>query len=372
MTGLVPPVSVGLEVGSADMVRMSREARGWTMRQLAATAQYTYGHVSRVESGSLVLAGASLVRYCRALECPPDLLASTYRPRPAEGAHFRRQAGATVRSRRQANAWANLRSLSLSRLLSLTTPSYSLAVPALDPDGLGGSGSAAARAVRRRWELRGPVMDLVALVEAAGVFVMDADLDRTIDAVTVAGVGELPAVVLLRRHAPSDRRRMTLAHELGHLVMDGFPTGDDSGREARADEFAAELLAPYADVRGELRSVSGGRLGRLEALRAAWGVSVPALTVHAYRHGLLSRGEYAALFRLLNANGLVHGERPGVQLERPRMVGRLIDSLLSGYAADDLSRRALMGRPVFDSVFQVRQLAAVGPARPARRALYAV
>ncbi len=93
----------------------------------------------------------------------------------------------------------------------------------------------------------GPVPDIVAVLEHAGALVITRDLDSDLlDAVSQWAEGGQP-LLLVNTRAPGDRRRFSLAHELGHLVMHDEP-GTGSTQEKQADAFAAEFLMPASDI----------------------------------------------------------------------------------------------------------------------------
>lgn len=80
------------------------------------------------------------------------------------------------------------------------------------------------------------------------------------------------------------RRRFTVAHELGHMVLghrdaprdgpDAFRSGTRDPIERAANQFAAELLMPAEAVR---RAVVSGRFASLEELASAFRVSPAAM-----------------------------------------------------------------------------------------------
>jgi len=84
-------------------------------------------------------------------------------------------------------------------------------------------------------------------------------------------VGDHP-VILFDDAAPPDRVRLTLAHELGHLVLHAAAMSVDDV-EAEANAFAAEFLMPAEVVRPSLRNL---KIGRLIDLKCEYGVSMQA------------------------------------------------------------------------------------------------
>jgi Zn-dependent peptidase ImmA (M78 family) len=81
--------------------------------------------------------------------------------------------------------------------------------------------------------------------------------------------------------------RMTLAHELGHLVMDAMTLVSPTETERRATAFAAEFLAPIDDIAFDLDRVSIRTVHELDELRLTWGVSVSSLVMRARERGVL-------------------------------------------------------------------------------------
>jgi Zn-dependent peptidase ImmA (M78 family) len=210
-------------------------------------------------------------------------------------------------------------------------------LPQLDADQLDGGGAEAAMLLRRTWRLTGRIPDMTALLESAGVFVLDFDFTRAhVDAVTVRG-DNLTAVTLVRTDVSPERRRMTLAHELGHLVMDEASSLPSKDLEGRADAFAAEFLAPFADLEPELRGITPSQIDHLDGLRRYWGISLPALVKHADHGGCLTEQQYRYWFRTLNAHGLLRSRHAGTAHEPATAARILLEALRAeGYSLPEL------------------------------------
>lgn len=121
----------------------------------------------------------------------------------------------------------------------------------------------------------GPVSSVVALVERAGCVVEHFEFpEAKLDGLAIGGGTPMP-VIFLNRNYPRDRMRLTLAHELGHLVM------HRELRETVEEEawaFAAEFLMPEAEIGAQLYPLSIESLG---ALKTKWGVSMQAILKRA-------------------------------------------------------------------------------------------
>jgi Zn-dependent peptidase ImmA (M78 family) len=132
-------------------------------------------------------------------------------------------------------------------------------------------------------------------------------------------------LLLVNTRAPGDRRRFSIAHELGHLVMHHEP-GAGSAQEKQADAFAAEFLMPASDIR-EAFSASVD-LARLADLKRVWGVSMSALLRRAQTLNAISEWQYRTLVIEMSALGYRTAEPVEVLPEQPQRIPALVQSLL--------------------------------------------
>ncbi|MBK8027676.1 MAG: ImmA/IrrE family metallo-endopeptidase [Chloroflexi bacterium] len=100
-----------------------------------------------------------------------------------------------------------------------------------------------------------------------------------------------------------DRRRFTLAHELGHLVMD-TSAASDRDAEKLAHRFGAALLVPADRARREL----GMRRTRLDwdelaILKRKYGLSMAAWIYRAKDLGIITEHYATSLYRELSERG---------------------------------------------------------------------
>lgn len=339
------------------LVTLTRLACGWPKAQLAETAGVSPAHVGKVEAGMQPLTGKPLLSYAEALGCPPAALCAPYRRAPAEGAHPRLNANAAEWERDRIVARANLIAMRLGRIAECVDIHPPLALPNLDPqDYAPQSGEiTVARVLRRLWRLAGPIRSMTELLEAAGVFIVMEDFrDHQLAAVTLRADEHHPTLVYVNAALPPDRMRMAIAHELGHLVMDARTLASPAETETRAAGFAAEFLAPSADIAFDLDRVSARTIHELDELRITWGVSAVSLTERARERGALTDREYRSLLRLLNETDRADGHQPGPATEQPTLVGRILAQCASaGYTDHELDEISLLTRAQRAALFQV-------------------
>ena len=123
--------------------------------------------------------------------------------------------------------------------------------------------------VRSAWNLGfDPIPDLIDVLETNGirVFMIEAYTENKFDGLA-ARVSGMP-IVVVGRHWPGDRQRFTLAHELGHLMLEGR-LAQDLDEEKACNRFAGAFLFPRESVRQELgghRNAIELRLGNVDPM----------------------------------------------------------------------------------------------------------
>lgn len=150
-----------------------------------------------------------------------------------------------------------------------------------------------------------PPVDVEELARRQGVEVRYEDLEDQTSGVLVRKNGD--AVIGVNRNHHRNRRRFTVAHELGHWALhseesgyfvddftvhyrgDGSTRGYDP-RESEANAFAASLLMPEDALRNDLagRRIDASDDDQLSKLADRYEVSLQALTIRLANLNLLA------------------------------------------------------------------------------------
>lgn len=293
--------------GLGDVLAVARKARGLTQIELAELVGLTQPAINRYESGDRDPDQHIVAKLAEILGVTDDLLihGNRFRGALAVDAHMRRHKTTKASAWRQLEARLNLLRVHASFLFEEVAINSEQHVPAFDPEFT--AAEDAAQLVRAQWRMpMGPVVNLTRWMEAAGCLVFEEDFaTQRIDGLS-QWVDDYP-VMLINANAAPDRKRLTLAHELGHLVL--HSTNPTENMETEATAFAAEFLMPESEIRPELRRLD---LGKLLELKREWGVSMQALLERAYRMGLVSAEARTKLYKAMNARGWKTKE-PGIE-----------------------------------------------------------
>ena len=353
-----------------SMITLAREARGMTQADLARAAKVSPSKVSKYEAGALQVSARDASVLADVLEYPLDFFQDRF-ARAAETSHIfhhRKKARLTMSKTREIHARADACRLHIARVLTdidVDTTGFT----SMDVDAFDGDVERIATLVRASWRVApGPIPNLVEAVERAGAVVVAADFGtRDLDAVSQYDP-HLPPVIFLNRAMPADRQRLTLAHEVGHLIMHRIPVSPDPEKEA--NQFAGAFLLPEREFRAEVGSRVD--LKKLLAMKPRWKVSVQAMVVRAKTLGMISDRQYRSLFMRMGAMGWRTNEPLPLQPERPSMMRRIteIHATEHGLSLTDVSRMARIREDEFRSLFlgDGTRLHVLRPARGGQRA----
>lgn len=317
---------------AGDVILAARRALGMTQDDLCEKLGVTQATLSRYEHNEREPDEAMLEKLSIALGVSVPFLLHPFKLQGAiaADAHMRRQKTTKASDWKRLEAQLNLlrmRSAFLFERVSITAENQ---VPTFDPDET--SPEEAARLVRAQWRMPiGPVRNLTLWLEVAGVLVMQQDFGtHRIDGVC-QWAAESP-VVLVNEGLPTDRRRWTLAHELGHLVL--HTQYVDLDVEDQANAFASEFLMPEHLIKPVLRTPT---IPRLIELKMEWGVSMQALFMRAVALKLATRDDQTRFFKMMNARGWKRQEPGGERLpkEEPTLVASIGSRLREAGLSDD-------------------------------------
>jgi Zn-dependent peptidase ImmA (M78 family) len=165
-------------------------------------------------------------------------------------------------------------------------------------------------------------------------------------------------VIVIKKPDWSERKRFTLAHELGHMLMDAVALADEKQVERAAHRFAGAFLMPTEVLWNEIgKRRSSISMGELVQLKKLLGVSLQSIIFRCRDLGLINEHVFRKLFQEFARRGWRSPpyREPGAiepEREEPRRLERLTFRALAenvitgeaaadtlGITADELARR---------------------------------
>ncbi len=319
-----------------QMCILARDFAGMTQTDLAERLNVSQGTVSKIEEGITPASDAFISDLSRVFERPLGFFTQNPGLSLTLEGHFRKKSALPKKQLKMADARMNISRLQINRLVENCSIEFQ-EVPKCDPDEYPGGPKEIAAAVRQFLNIpHGPIANLVEVVETAGCIVRFLDFGTLlIDGFAVLSGTNIPIIFINKAFSP-DRRRLTLAHEFGHVIMHRGrlrPNMDDE-----AFEFAGEFMMPAKEIKSTLYPLN---LEKLARLKLRWKVSMAAILQHGKRIGAVNERYYRYIRTELSKNGFSKTEpyEDMVELEKPTSLTRILRFYKNdlGYTIDDVA-----------------------------------
>ncbi len=328
-----------------ERIELARKKCGLSLRKLSEAMGGIVSHESirQLETGAKKPDSTTLIALCDALGVSLDYLMSAQQITLGE-VDFRKKSKttATERSAVKAKLLEDLeRYLQVEEILGLEEPwsPPSFEVQPDHPD----YAQRVADELRKQWNLgSGPIRDLTELLEEKGLKVCFTDSEQ-ISGLTceVSRPQKAPVfVIVVNQNHSLERRRFTLAHELGHRVLncEGLPV---KNAESLCNLFAGAFLVPQSTIQNEMgkrrRQIA---YQEIMIIKRFFRVSAAMMVVRLEQVGLMERYQRDWYFRTVARTWRSDEPKPleevdenkkriGPPLEKPQRFERLVYQALA-------------------------------------------
>ena len=344
-----------------DRLKLARKKAGYSLRGLsdalggAPTAQA----IGKYERGEMMPSSGALLEIARVLGVSLEYLLSE-RVEELEATEFRKLSGISARDRARVEAAVidNLqRYLAIEEILELDSGAWR--APQFGNRFLGREedGEILAEDLRHDWKLGvDPIPNMTSLLEDRGIKVLVISLPEGVSGLTCLvrrprHKTRVP-VIVVNAHVTLERRRLTLAHELAHRLID---TDSPVDHEKASNVFAGAFLVPRDHLVREIgkhRNALGYH--ELIQLKRMYRVSAAALLVRLRQVGVIDRSTLAYAFQTFargwRSNEPDPLEDPGQEgkYELPRRFERLCYWALAEKLIEQSKACELLQRPLAD------------------------
>lgn len=305
-------------------IKIARESKGLTQKELALILDINQGYLSKVEKGLVDITANLIDDLAAKLKFPKSFFYKEIQKSPINSIYYRKRASLSQKKISILEANIERVRIAIDEMLNdLSITEYGLF--SLEPICNEITPEDIARRVRVIMNIGpGPIDNLISVIEKSGIVVCEIDGENEFNGKCVVTDKGQP-VILINKNMPNDRKRYTLAHELGHMVMHiDFPYSDKTEKEIEkeANLFASEFLIPLREVKQELMNL---RYSHLDTLKMYWKVSKASIIYKAETYSLITPSQIKSLRIYLTKTGQRKNETISVPLDKSTTLRDMID-----------------------------------------------
>ena len=212
-----------------------------------------------------------------------------------------------------------------------------------------------AEKLRSAWGLgeMSPITRVFDLLEENEVRILELDVRESLDG--LSGLVEGVPVILSKSGAPVDRRRFTVLHELGHVILRFGAGVQPKTKEKYCHAFAGAMLLPIKALNSELgkQRRSAVSVPELVHLKEHYGISIQAAMARIHMLGIVGDAAYRQFNIFVNVHKLRQNEPGEYPIdERPSRFKKLLHRALAEEVIT-LSKASVLARVSIQKLQQV-------------------
>lgn len=197
-----------------------------------------------------------------------------------------------------------------------------------------------------------PVRNIYSLLESSGIILYEINADEKFDGVSfITDKGF--AVIIVNKNFSNDRKRFTIAHELGHILMhneNNFPISSFRDKEKEANQFASEFLMPADSIRNTLRYLKINELGELKNY---WLTSMASIIRRAKDLKCIDENRYKYFLIEMSRSGYTKREPIEVFIDKPTCLKNAINIFKNdlSYSFEDFVKFTALPKDIVEIIF---------------------
>lgn len=284
-------------------LKNARKMRGYSMRGLseAMNGDISPNAIKKYENGEMFPSSSVVIKLASALNVKVDYLFSPFNIKiDMSNVKYRKRSSL---SKKESDAIDHIASYHLEKYIEVERMSgedvvFSASYPEMVIHNENDARAVASR-FRQDFDLgNDPILNPIEMLESRGVKVIEVKASAKFDGDSFTS-GDI-FVIILNEEAVSERKRLSLFHELGHKIM-YFAT--DVDEERLCNVFANEVLLPSeAFIKMIGRKRGDVSLEELKDIQKQYGISVEAMMMKLRQLGVISENRYKTFCIKRNSN----------------------------------------------------------------------
>ncbi len=202
-----------------------------------------------------------------------------------------------------------------------------------------------------------PLKNIINLLESSGVIIYEIDVIEKFDGISFITDRGYP-IIIINKNFSNDRKRYTIAHEIGHILLhneSNFPVSSYRDKEKEANVFASEFLMPTNEIKNSLRSL---KMSDLSDLKQYWLTSMSSIIRKAKDLNCIDDNRYKFFMIEMSRYGYNTREPIEVFIDKPTCFKNAYNLFRDelGYTTEDFAASTALPLDVIEDILKFDQL----------------
>lgn len=288
----------------AKRLKSARLIKGYSMQDLADMLNVSKQMVSKYENGKSIPDSSGLIKMAKALEQNADYF---FKPSAVElkEVKFRKKSCFTAKKLKAVEEEVLQRVenyLDIESILAIRSdfknPLSDFAVKGYDDI------VKAAEYLRKNWDLgHDPIHNVIQLLESNLVKVIEIKTEEgKFDGLSTF-IDEKYPVIVVNNAMNAERKRFTLLHELGHLLLNLNVDVVEKDQERFCNAFAGNMLLPSKVLREDFGTKRDRiSLQEFKVVQENFGISIQAIVYRLVDEGIITKNSQQYFYQIMNSN----------------------------------------------------------------------
>lgn len=290
-----------MEAIFSNKVKSARKLRAWSQQKLADELDVSKNMISKYEKGKSIPSSRILIKLAKTFQLSLDYFLT---PSAVElgTINFRKKSKLAVKTLNSIKEEVRLKLsnyIEIENILQIDN-AFAPTIQKREIKALEDLEKIVLK-IREDWQIGlDPVHNITQLLEDQRIKVIEiAEPENLFDGLATL-IDDQYAVIVVNKNFPIERKRFTLLHELGHLILD-IADCDDKEEEKYCNQFAAEFLFPKSSVLKEFgykrHSIS---VRELIETQKKYGISIQAIVYRLVDLNVISKQRQQSFYKRIN------------------------------------------------------------------------
>ena len=322
----------------AYRIKNARKLKGLSLQEVANELHVSKQMISKYESGVSIPNSARLIKLSKLFGLKVDYFFSSFKVELNE-VNFRKKSTFSIKKQ---NSLKERIKINLENYLyiedclsinySFDNPLKGLVINTEEDI------SNAVQKLRYEWEIGfDPVHNLIQILEDKKIKIIElSEVENKFDGLATYVDNKYP-VIVLNKNFQVERKRFSLLHELGHILLD-ISSKCDMKEEDICHKFASEFLLPKNTVIEEF----GGKrkhisFSELISIQEKYGISIKAIVYKLKDVGILSENQHSTFYKRIRFNRSLEKEIDQSRFKTPEYSNRFERLVYRALAQENIS-----------------------------------